>query len=172
MTTFEVSNLGRYGFMGGRGGASLREQSGAMKQAASVGAGIGPSGAGEEGTGGEAGSSGMMIGPDGVGVHPHSHHGHHGHRHSHGIAGICGHLCKAISGPLMQVLGLDRFTKGKAVSGMRRAGRDQNPFDLGIIKVSETWTFPPLPLRPKMSRPRGRTLIQAELSRFLDGSIG
>lgn len=44
------------------------------------------------------------------------------------------HKC-AISSPLMRVLGLDRFTKGKAVSGMRRAGKDQNPFDLGFVKV-------------------------------------
>lgn len=134
MTTFEVSNLGRYGYMGGRGGSSLREQSGAVKQAAHVGAGIGPSGAGEEGAGGEAGAAGMVVGPDGQSIgHAHSHRHHH---HSHGIAGVCGRVARAVSGPLMQVLGLDRFTKGKAVSGMRRAGRDQNPFDLGVIRVS------------------------------------
>jgi hypothetical protein len=82
MTTFEVSNLGRYGYMGGRGGASLREQSGAMKS-----------------------------------VPKETEHSH-------------------TSSSLMRVLGLDRFTKGKAVSGMRKAGKDQNPFDLGFIKVS------------------------------------
>lgn len=118
MTTFEISNLGRYGYMGGRGGASLRDQSGAMKQATSIGAGIGPSGAGEEGTGG------MVVSPDGMAA---------GHHHSHRGGGAI----RAISGPLMKVLGLDRFTKGKAVSGMRRAGKDQNPFDLGIVKVRQ-----------------------------------
>ena len=36
----------------------------------------------------------------------------------------------------MHILGLDRFTKGKAMSGLARAGRDHNPFDLGVVKVS------------------------------------
>ena len=43
-----------------------------------------------------------------------------------------------MTAPMMKIMGLDRFTKGKAVSGMRRAGQDQNPFDLGIVAVSET----------------------------------
>lgn len=108
MTTLEVSNLGRYGYMGGRG--VLHNQG---RQTGMVGAGMGMSGAGEEGA------------PD-----QHAHAGHrHGHGHSHSP-------CKACTAPLMKILGLDRFTKGKAVSGMRRAGMDQNPFDLGIVKVS------------------------------------
>lgn len=78
-----------------------------MKQAERIGAGIGPSGAGE----GDNLSVAKVP-----------------HTHSHGI-------CSAVSSPLMKVLGLDRFTKGKAVSGMRRAGKDQNPFDLGLVKV-------------------------------------
>lgn len=45
-------------------------------------------------------------------------------------------LGKAISGPLFKILGLDRFTKGKAMSGMARAGRGQNPFDMGVAQVS------------------------------------
>jgi hypothetical protein len=94
MTTFEVSNLGRYGYMGGRGGSSLREQSGAIKQHANI--------EGEEGG---------------------------GHVHSHRCV---------TSSPLMRVLGLDRFTKGKAMNGMRKAGKDQNPFDLGFVKVRPT----------------------------------
>jgi hypothetical protein len=93
VTTLEVSNLGRYGYMGGRG-SSLRDQSGAM-QATAVGAGVGP------------GADGSTT--DGV----HTHH-----------AGC------------MQVLGLDRFTNGKALGGMKRAGRGQNPFDQGVIRVS------------------------------------
>jgi palmitoyltransferase len=45
-------------------------------------------------------------------------------------------LGKAISGPLFKLLGLDRFTKGKAMSGMARAGRGQNPFDMGVVQVN------------------------------------
>jgi hypothetical protein len=111
MTTLEVSNLGRYGYMGGRG--ILHNQG---RQTGMVGAGMGMSGASEEGA------------PDEHAGHRHGHgHGHHAHSHS---------PCKACTAPLMKILGLDRFTKGKAVSGMRRAGMDQNPFDLGVVKVS------------------------------------
>jgi hypothetical protein len=117
MTTVEVSNLGRYGFMGGRGGQSLRDQSGAMKQAAAIGAGMGPSGASEEG---------VMPGDSNGDCQ------HGGKKHNHGVGACCSKLCA----PVMQVLGLDRFTKGKAVSGMARAGRGQNPFDLGVRQVS------------------------------------
>ena len=110
--------------MGGRGGQSLREQSGAMKQAAAVGAGIGPMGASEI----AAGEG--VFGPDGTGIPP-----PHGHGHGHGIRGLCGRIGGAIGGPLIQILGLDRFTRGKALGGMRRAGMDQNPFDMGFIRV-------------------------------------
>lgn len=131
--------------MGGRGGQSLRDQSGAVKQASMVGAGTGPGGAIEngaaEGMSGVIGPDGNMISPDGLTQghahgHGHSHgdgHGHHHHRS--GILGCCAMLGKAISGPLLQILGLDRFTKGKAMSGMARAGRGQNPFDLGLVQV-------------------------------------
>ena len=136
MTTLEVSNLGRYGYMGGRGGQSLRDQSGAMRQAIAVGAGVGPMGASEDATAenGTAGPEGNVLAGSGSG---HSHKaGGHGHGHSHGIGRFCGALWKGISGPLMQILGLDRFTKGKALGGMKRAGRDQNPFDMGLVQVS------------------------------------
>ena len=139
MTTFEVSNLGRYGYMGGQGGQSLRDQSGAMKQAAAIGAGAGPMGASEDAIGDDA-----DFGPDGT-ARGQSHgpgfkHGHgHGHGHSRGLLGmgrVCIALGRTISGPLFRILGLDRFTKGKALGGMRKAGMDQNPFDMGIVKVS------------------------------------
>jgi len=146
MTTFEVSNLGRYGFMGGRGGQSLRDQSGAMRQAGNIGAGAGMGAAGDNGVPSEVGGT---VGPDGNIVlppppdgtydqhHEHGHgHGHgHGGHHHHGVIGCCVMLGKAISGPLFKILGLDRFTKGKAMSGMARAGRGQNPFDMGVVQV-------------------------------------
>ncbi|WWD22776.1 palmitoyltransferase AKR1 [Kwoniella shandongensis] len=154
MTTFEVSNLGRYGFMGGRGGQSLRDQSGAMKQALAVGAGIGPSGAEEEARGDEsAGPDGNFVlpppggappPPSGVGGHVHGPECRHGSGggHSHGIGHVCAAFGKMLSGPLMNILGLDRFTKGKALGGMKRAGRDQNPFDMGLVKNCTDFWIP------------------------------
>lgn len=110
MTTFEVSNLGRYGYMGGRGGTSLREQDGAMAKVYR---------ANPQAATGERECE---------------------HKHGHGRCGVPGPICSAlwmkITGPLFRLLGFDRFTKGKAVSGMARARRDQNPFDLGLVKVS------------------------------------
>ncbi|OCF34803.1 palmitoyltransferase AKR1 [Kwoniella heveanensis BCC8398] len=156
MTTFEVSNLGRYGYMGGRGGSSLRDQSGAMKgfqaQALSVGVAPGPVGASEEAEGlPGAGPEGNALLPPppttstgGQGGHVHGpecNHGGGGH-HAHGITGICKGLAKVISGPLMNILGLDRFTKGKALGGMKRAGRDQNPFDMGFVQNCTDFWLP------------------------------
>lgn len=36
---------------------------------------------------------------------------------------------------MLQILGLDRFTKGKAAKGLAMAGKDQNPFDQGLVRV-------------------------------------
>ncbi|WWC67222.1 uncharacterized protein I206_101129 [Kwoniella pini CBS 10737] len=152
MTTFEVSNLGRYGYMGGRGGSSLRDQSGALKisQAVSIGAAPFPGGASEEAQGlPDASPDGTSSFPpppppaSGASNNGHVHgpecnHGNAGH--DHGIMGICKGLGKVISGPLMNILGLDRFTKGKALGGMKKAGKDQNPFDMGFIQnCSDFW---------------------------------
>jgi palmitoyltransferase ZDHHC13/17 len=102
MTTLEVSNLGRYGFMGGRGGASLGQQMGHSHQ--------------------HAGSD------DTTGT------GHH-HHHKHG--GICGG-----SGLIMNLLGFDRFTKGKAADGLARAARAPNPFHVGVMgNCKDFWTM-------------------------------
>lgn len=103
MTTLEVSNLGRYGFMGGRGGASMSGQMGHQSQHR---------------------HASMSPDPDDVttlespasGVHQHA-----------GVCAGCG------SGFLMNLLGLDRFTKGKATTGLARAGKATNPFDLGVV---------------------------------------
>lgn len=100
MTTFEVSNLGRYGFMGGRGGSSLASQMGHRHQHQQQALGNGDEFPGTPGGG-------------------------HVHRHNGGACG-CG-------GFLMQLTGMDVFTKGKAADGLARAGKASNPFDLGII---------------------------------------
>ncbi len=58
-----------------------------------------------------------------------------GHHHRHTSCSGCG------SAFLMNLLGFDRFTKGKAVDGLARAGKASNPFDLGILgNCKDFWT--------------------------------
>ncbi|KAL0952658.1 hypothetical protein HGRIS_006901 [Hohenbuehelia grisea] len=110
MTTLEVSNLGRYGFMGGRGGASLGQQSGHRHQHRHV------PGIDTEDT--------SLVSETAPVATKHS-----------GVCAGCG------SGFLMNLLGLDRFTKGKAVDGLARAGKASNPFDLGVVgNCKDFWT--------------------------------
>jgi len=118
MTTLEVSNLGRYGYMGGRGGASLSGQMGHRHQHRHSGSTV--PGVDAEDTalmGSDAGSSTSAT-----------------HQHAGFCAG-CG------SGFLMNLLGFDRFTKGRAVDGLARAGKASNPFDLGVFgNCKDFWT--------------------------------
>ena len=109
MTTLEVSNLGRYGFMGGRGGASLSGQMSHRhgRRHDTMLPGVDPEDASLSANGGNS-SNGAV------------------HRHS-GICAGCG------GGFLMNLLGFDRFTKGKAVDGLARAGKASNPFDVGMV---------------------------------------
>lgn len=117
MTTLEVSNLGRYGFMGGRGGASLSGQMGHRHQRAdSVLPGVDTEDAALVSEPGAASTTGVV------------------HRHS-GVCAGCG------TGFLMNLLGFDRFTKGKAVDGLTRASKASNPFDMGIVgNCRDFWT--------------------------------
>jgi len=157
MTTLEVSNLGRYGFMGGRGGTSLREQGGAManhmqtshvgEQISSsatveaLGAGAGQSGAEEDGLAVSNPDHGLT---NSTVIDPPSGRAHPAHQHSHGIVGmVCGGLRRlCANGPLLQLLGLDRFTKGAAGRGMKLAQvQGGNPFDMGAIAVSVEYTL-------------------------------
>jgi hypothetical protein len=63
------------------------------------------------------------------GVPPHS------HKNGGGVCAGCG------SGFLMNLLGFDRFTKGKAVDGLARASKASNPFDLGTVRnCKDFWT--------------------------------
>jgi hypothetical protein len=108
LTTLEVSNLGRYGFMGGRGGASMAGQMGHRHAHAES-----ESPADEE-----------------TPIHAHRHP-----QRSRGLWSMCG------GGFLMHVLGLDRFTSGKAANGLARAGKAANPFDIGAVSnCRDFWT--------------------------------
>ncbi|CAA7262320.1 unnamed protein product [Cyclocybe aegerita] len=118
MTTLEVSNLGRYGFMGGRGGASLSGQMGHRHQhrSDSVLPGVDTEDTALVGSDTGAPAAGVV------------------HRHS-GVCAGCG------TSFLMNLLGFDRFTKGKAVDGLARASKASNPFDLGIVgNCKDFWT--------------------------------
>ena len=119
-----------------------------------VGAGMGMSGAGEEGEADTVANHGHGHG------HGHTHGHGHGHGHKHGL-----HCCKGMTAPMMKILGLDRFTKGKAVSGMRRAGQDQNPFDIGVIAVSLL-----LPIQHALSERRRE--ISAQGQQFSHACLG
>lgn len=124
LTTFEVSNIGRFGFMGGKG-SSMAMQQGHWSQQATVGF--------EDDTG-----SGNPA-PAGGNAHTGHRHGAHGHahgrkqKHSHGISGCFGFI--------LRLLGLDRFTKGKAADGLLKSSGAKNPFDLGLIgNCVDFWT--------------------------------
>lgn len=76
-----------------------------------------------------SGASEDANGADGPGGHVHA------HKHNHALCGGCG------SGFLMNLLGLDRFTKGKAADGLARAAKAPNPFDLGFVgNCKDFWT--------------------------------
>lgn len=112
MTSLEVSNLGRYGYMGGRAVTNIQQSQ-----------------------------------------HSHDHdnhdhsHGAHGHRHKHGAAGGSsgggnGHGGNGgCTGFVLNILGFDRFTRGKATEGLVRASKASNPFDFGCrSNCKDFWT--------------------------------
>ncbi|KAI0263246.1 ankyrin [Gloeopeniophorella convolvens] len=113
MTTLEVSNLGRYGFMGGRGGSLAPQMSHRHQHA-------------------QRGESEDTLSGDATPVSGHAHAHGHGHAHQHG--GGC-------TGFLLQLLGFDRFTSGKAANGLARAGHAANPFNVGFVgNCRDFWT--------------------------------
>ena len=117
MTTFEVSNLSKYGFMGGRGHSMAMQQ-------------------GHQHTGAGAGVSGDEDDPSGGTQTSHA-HAHAGHRHRHGPS----HGVKGFFGCLLRLLGLDRFTRGNAARALAYANPSLNPFNMGVIaNCSDFWT--------------------------------
>lgn len=117
MTTFEVSNLSRHGFMGGRGVSMAMQQ-------------------GHQHTGAGVGVSNDEDDPSG-GAHVGHSHGPGGHGHSHNRS-LSANGC---FGFILRLLGLDRFTRGKAASALVSAKQTTNPFDMGITgNCSDFWT--------------------------------
>ncbi|KAK7045356.1 palmitoyltransferase akr1 [Paramarasmius palmivorus] len=115
MTTLEVSNLGRYGFMGGRGGESMRSQGGHSHHSSNL----------------MHSSASSLVNSDLT----ESTHSSQPHSHSHGSKCIC---CPPY---LLTLLGFDRFTKGKSIDGLARASTAANPFDLGMWgNCKDFWT--------------------------------
>jgi len=126
MTTLEVSNLGRYGYMGGRGGQSLASQSSHSHHSHSHSHGAAP----------PTTAAGHLrsISDSNSEAEP------GGHRHGPS----CNHppqtrsrsffsrlASNSTTGFCLQILGLDRFTKGKAVEGLSKSSKATNPFDMG-----------------------------------------
>jgi palmitoyltransferase ZDHHC13/17 len=118
LTTFELSNLGRYGFMGGQVGVGHGTDGHEPQQPASY-----------------------ALSADDLPVHVQGAHGGHGHRHGHSALGKLGTLGKQLPGKLMHLVGLDLYTRGRAGAGMKRVQAASNPFDHGLRKNCEDfWT--------------------------------
>ena len=98
MTTLEVSNVGRYGFIGGKAGVSVDRQSGLVEKWNREHPTAGPTGEGHV----------------------------HGANCNHGST--TGVVRK--SHFLLKILGIDRFTTGKAAAGLAQSTKASNPFDI------------------------------------------
>lgn len=128
MTTLEVSNLGRYGYMGGRGGSSMSSQTSFMEaraEAIRTNSVI-------------SGQQGSDAGLDDVHDHTSGNPaGSTDRSHSHGLVGVM----KGTGNWLLSIVGLDLYTKGKGREGLKKASRSQNPFDQGIVvNCQDFWT--------------------------------
>ena len=141
ITTYEVSNLGRFGHMGTRG-LSASAQEGFMAEHAHAQSTTSGSAtpADPEQSGAE---SGHVHGPACRHGHSHSHGG--GHRHSNNPLKVCSAICtKCMPSTLLAIVGLDLYTKGRGAEGMARAAQDgpgANPFDVGLMgNCTDFWT--------------------------------
>ena len=139
MTTLEVSNLGRFGFMGGKGGQSYAGQTNFIAQhsaqaraqpGAAAGAADRLHGIQEQQSGADDGAAGeddAVMGAAASSSHSHP------HGHSHSKLGMLKRICSSSGGWLLSVVGLDLYTRGKAGEGLKRASAAANPFDHGLL---------------------------------------
>ncbi|KAK4046849.1 palmitoyltransferase akr1 [Microbotryomycetes sp. JL221] len=108
MTTLEVSNVGRYGYMGGKPHQQHARQ---MSVHASVD---------------DEGEASLALGEDGATESSHVHGPSCKHKRDKGG------VRKRAAG-LLKILGIDRFTEGKAAQGLANSSQVTNPFDLGLF---------------------------------------
>lgn len=133
MTSLEVSNLGRYGFMGGRGVIGVGQMGAQQNSNSSHDHGDSPI------------SASASLEPV-LGLHSHSPNHPQSLRGSGGLltlpCRICS-ICASCPGAsfLLRITGLDRFTaRGGATRGLAAAGAPQNPFDLGLyLNCMDFW---------------------------------
>jgi ankyrin repeat protein len=127
MTTLEVSNLGRYGYMGGKGGSSMTSQSGFMEARATA---LRNSGVPVE-------RNGFVQQSDAAGMEEEGQAGTKSTHHHGTLTGFMG----GTGNWLLSIVGLDLYTKGKGGEGLKKASRSQNPFDQGpFINCQDFWT--------------------------------
>ncbi|SJX64539.1 related to AKR1-ankyrin repeat-containing protein [Sporisorium reilianum f. sp. reilianum] len=138
MTTLEVSNLGRFGFMGGKGGQSYAGQTNFLAQhsARAQPGGAAPGATGrlhsiqkQFGDGNAQIDVNVSAGGDDEPAAPETSR----HTHSHSKAGVLKRICANGGGWLLSVVGLDLYTRGKAGEGLKRASAAGNPFDHGLL---------------------------------------
>lgn len=109
VTTFEVSNLSKFGFMGGRGHGAAG-QDGLVENVKQ-----------EQAMAEEEPSA------DGISQAPSHHHAKHPHKSSTAF--------------LLQLLGLDRFSRASERRALVRSSRNSNPFDQGVYRnCVDFWT--------------------------------
>ncbi|KAJ3986388.1 ankyrin [Lentinula detonsa] len=133
MTSLEVSNLGRYGFMGGRGVIGVGQMGAQQNQHSHP-------------ENGESPLSASASLEAGLNLHSHSPNRPQSLRGSGGLltlpCRICS-ICASCPGAtfLLRITGLDRFTaRGGATRGLAVAGAPQNPFDLGpYLNCMDFW---------------------------------
>ncbi|KAL9939060.1 hypothetical protein V8E36_001873 [Tilletia maclaganii] len=170
LTTLEVSNLGRYGYMGGKSGSSAMAQTGMVErananaaaanagggggsaQASGLLAGQSPGAEGSKaaqalrqaagaGTGeDEDGLGGAELGGGTGGPLLPTHHALAPAQQRRHNHGLCAHIGGA-GNWVLSIVGLDLYTRGKAGEGLKRAGSAGNPFDRGwITNCEDFWT--------------------------------
>lgn len=105
LTTFEASNVGRYGFMGGRGDMNMSSQNGFIEQQTE-----------------RLVALGMRREDAQARLHGCA------HRRKRTLLG----LCMGIGSSLLSIVGLDLYTRGKGGQGLSRSRAAANPFDKGI----------------------------------------
>lgn len=106
LTTLEASNVGRYGFMGGRGDTNMSAQAGFIEQ-----------------------QTERMVA---AGMRREDIHQQlHGcaHRKKRTLWG----LCTGMGASLLSIVGLDLYTRGKGGQGLKRSRAAANPFDKGAL---------------------------------------